>query len=233
MAQEGSFRSARAGARADPDGRPADLTDGASRMDGAPREPPLSTEGVAVEAALRGWENPRCEFDRLELAAALKRAAEREREGGVCERGIDATVRDKHLPYGGNCHDCSRALSPKEIADGRGGRFCPKCMARPLCDSCHEGHWDTGTYGTSCFYASGHFAQREAHARASARASERSRERRARERASERARARSRARALALAAQRSEHSRSEHEHSRFEHEVERSEHVVERLGMEQ
>ena len=49
MAQEGSFRSARAGARADPDGRPADLTDGASRMDGAPREPPLSTEGVAVE----------------------------------------------------------------------------------------------------------------------------------------------------------------------------------------
>ena len=201
-------------------------------MDGAPREPPLSTEGVAVEhpewkgepltdgpavgtPGWKWWENPNCAPEiakaKRDCAAALKRAAEREREGTASERAaererggraFESELRQvlsktcETLPYGGSCHDCSSDLSPQEIADGRGGRFCPKCQAKPLCDNCVEGHWDTHTYGTSCFHAAGYFAQREAHARASW-TSERARSSAAHARSNDRERASARARRAA------------------------------------
>jgi hypothetical protein len=117
-----------------PPGPPARRSAPATILGGAP--PLCATVAAQIERA--------GEPSAPELEAAAKRAAER--EGGEAKResgeGSEAGGRLFSAPV---CHDCRRALSPGEIADGRGTRWCPRCMAKPLCDNCVDPHWDLPT----------------------------------------------------------------------------------------
>jgi hypothetical protein len=84
---------------------------------------------------------------RGEGGEAEREGGEAEREGGEAEREGGEAEREsgEGSEAGGRaavCHDCHERLSPKEIADGRDTRWCPGCMAQPLCDNCVDPHWD-------------------------------------------------------------------------------------------